>query len=54
MDPASRPFCSDRCRMADLGRWLSEDYRIPGDPLDAPEDAPAGEADPDGTPPDDD
>jgi endogenous inhibitor of DNA gyrase (YacG/DUF329 family) len=23
------PFCSDRCRMADLGRWLNEEYRIP-------------------------
>jgi uncharacterized protein len=25
------PFCSDRCRLADLGRWLGESYRIPGD-----------------------
>ena len=24
-----RPFCSERCQMADLGRWASEDYRIP-------------------------
>jgi uncharacterized protein len=24
-----RPFCSDRCRMVDLNRWLSEAYRIP-------------------------
>jgi uncharacterized protein len=31
IDPASRPFCSERCRMADLGRWLSEDYRVPDD-----------------------
>ena len=23
-----RPFCSERCRLADLGRWASEDYRI--------------------------
>jgi endogenous inhibitor of DNA gyrase (YacG/DUF329 family) len=23
------PFCSERCRMADLGRWLNEEYRIP-------------------------
>jgi endogenous inhibitor of DNA gyrase (YacG/DUF329 family) len=30
MDPAFRPFCSERCRMADLGRWLSEGYRVPG------------------------
>ncbi len=26
----SFPFCSDRCRLVDLGRWLGEDYRIPG------------------------
>jgi endogenous inhibitor of DNA gyrase (YacG/DUF329 family) len=23
-----RPFCSHRCKMVDLGRWLSEEYRI--------------------------
>ncbi|HEV3257428.1 MAG TPA: DNA gyrase inhibitor YacG [Gemmataceae bacterium] len=22
------PFCSDRCRLIDLGRWLGENYRI--------------------------
>lgn len=27
---AWRPFCSERCRLADLGRWVSGDYRIPG------------------------
>jgi hypothetical protein len=26
----SYPFCSDRCRLVDLGRWLGEEYRIPG------------------------
>ncbi len=26
----SFPFCSDRCRLLDLGRWLGEAYRIPG------------------------
>lgn len=25
---AFRPFCSDRCRLIDLGAWASEDYRI--------------------------
>jgi uncharacterized protein len=25
------PFCSDRCRLQDLGRWLGEAYRIPGE-----------------------
>ncbi len=24
-----RPFCSERCRLMDLGKWASEDYRIP-------------------------
>ena len=23
------PFCSQRCREVDLGRWLGEDYAIP-------------------------
>ena len=26
------PFCSERCQMVDLGRWLNEEYRIPGEP----------------------
>ncbi len=26
------PFCSDRCRQADLGVWATEGYRIPGEP----------------------
>lgn len=25
----SRPFCSDRCRLIDLGEWLEEGYKIP-------------------------
>jgi endogenous inhibitor of DNA gyrase (YacG/DUF329 family) len=29
---AFRPFCSERCRQVDLGRWLSGDYAIPVDP----------------------
>ena len=28
----SWPFCSERCRLLDLGRWLGEDYRIAGPP----------------------
>jgi len=24
-----RPFCSERCKMIDLGDWASENYRIP-------------------------
>ena len=25
------PFCSERCRIIDLGNWASEKYRIPSD-----------------------
>jgi endogenous inhibitor of DNA gyrase (YacG/DUF329 family) len=25
------PFCSDRCRLIDLGRWLNEEYRLATD-----------------------
>ena len=28
---AYRPFCSKRCADLDLGRWLGERYRIPGE-----------------------
>lgn len=24
-----RPFCSDRCRLLDLGAWASEEYKVP-------------------------
>jgi uncharacterized protein len=24
-----RPFCSERCKMIDLGAWATESYRIP-------------------------
>jgi len=25
-----RPFCSERCKLVDLGSWLDESHRIPG------------------------
>jgi uncharacterized protein len=31
---AHRPFCSERCQLGDLGSWVTEQYRIPGAPLD--------------------
>ena len=24
-----RPFCSERCKLQDLGQWATESYRIP-------------------------
>ena len=41
-----RPFCSEQCKNVDLGRWLTEGYRISqplnteGDELPTPDDAP--------------
>jgi endogenous inhibitor of DNA gyrase (YacG/DUF329 family) len=36
-DPPRGPFCSVRCRTLDLGRWASEEFRMPVAPdQDAP------------------
>lgn len=26
------PFCSERCRLIDLGKWADEEYKIPAEP----------------------
>lgn len=33
-----RPFCSERCRLIDLGAWTQERYRIAGDNVERRED----------------
>ena len=30
--PAFFPFCSERCKLIDLGAWLDAGYRIPAKP----------------------
>jgi uncharacterized protein len=30
----NRPFCSDRCKLIDLGAWASEEHAIPGNELE--------------------
>ena len=38
------PFCSERCKTIDLGRWLREEYRMPAedsDGIDADEQGPS-------------
>jgi endogenous inhibitor of DNA gyrase (YacG/DUF329 family) len=40
----NRPFCSERCRLADFGNWAGERYRIPGAPVEP--DPPAEGEDP--------
>jgi uncharacterized protein len=37
--PAWRPFCSERCKLLDLSRWIEEDYRVSGEPADPPTDS---------------
>lgn len=32
-DARYAPFCSSRCKLVDLSRWLGEEYRVPGPPL---------------------
>ncbi len=46
-----RPFCSERCRLIDLGAWMSEQHAIPGEegPEDSGEPGASG-LDPDGPP----
>jgi len=43
------PFCSDRCRLIDLGRWLDEGYALPEPPRadddEGPDEAPPGAED---------
>lgn len=34
-DNPDRPFCSERCRLLDLGQWADEEYRIAGRSQDA-------------------
>ena len=29
----ARPFCSVTCKLIDLGGWLDEAYRVPGQPI---------------------
>ena len=35
IDPAWRPFCSERCKLQDLARWVDGAYRVEGTRDDA-------------------
>ena len=32
-EQAFRPFCSERCKLIDLGEWAAEEKRIAGEPV---------------------
>ena len=36
-DNPSRPFCSERCKLIDLGEWADEKRRVPGEPANPSE-----------------
>jgi endogenous inhibitor of DNA gyrase (YacG/DUF329 family) len=38
-----RPFCSERCKMTDLGLWAGGDYRIAGEKIAPDAIVPEGE-----------
>jgi endogenous inhibitor of DNA gyrase (YacG/DUF329 family) len=46
-----RPFCSERCRLIDLGAWFTEQRAIPGDPADPAATPPPGPDDSTGSGP---
>ncbi len=29
-----KPFCSERCKLIDLGKWATEEYKVPGEQAD--------------------
>jgi hypothetical protein len=45
-EASTRPFCSRRCADVDLGRWLTEQYRVPAAPSEAEDDPPEPPAEP--------
>lgn len=37
------PFCSEQCRLIDLGKWLEGGYAVPGSDSPSSPDSPDGE-----------
>lgn len=38
-----RPFCSERCKLVDLGKWAAEAYRVAGEEFRAREEGETGD-----------
>ena len=36
-----RPFCSERCKLIDLGAWVNEQYAVPGEAALVPDESEA-------------
>ncbi|QPK62970.1 DNA gyrase inhibitor YacG [Methylomonas sp. LL1] len=39
-----KPFCSERCRLIDLGDWATEAHKIPGKQISAEPDSEYGDS----------
>ena len=37
-DEKFKPFCSERCKLIDLGDWATEAHKIPGEAITSEED----------------
>ena len=42
-DNLFRPFCSERCKLIDFGRWANEEYRVPAEERPIPDEREPGE-----------
>lgn len=40
-----RPFCSERCKLIDLGKWASEEYKVPAEEAEGKEEKEKKETD---------
>lgn len=38
LESPCRPFCSDRCKLLDLGAWAEMSYKLPSDETPSEED----------------
>lgn len=47
-DNPNRPFCSERCRTIDLGRWAGEEYNVSIPLRDVSQDTEPSEQEPNG------
>jgi len=45
-----RPFCSERCKLIDLGRWVSGTHRIPANDAQDEQSAPPEQGEEGGEP----
>jgi uncharacterized protein len=35
-----KPFCSERCKLIDLGQWAAEKYRVPAEEQEPDDESP--------------